>query len=113
MLEPHRLIFNKDQLRNEGKQHTNHLMSASSFPGPEKLGGWRKPLQFPLMQAKHGKTPREFWMESIALVTEFSLFLYYQGLDIQLQTITMKSYWLMVSRLLHDGALIERDNLRV
>lgn len=39
MPEPHRLIFNKDQLRNEGKQHTNHLMSANSFPGPEKGGG--------------------------------------------------------------------------
>lgn len=38
MPEPHRLIFNKDQLRNEGKQHTNHLVSASSFPGPEKEG---------------------------------------------------------------------------
>lgn len=29
-------------------------------------------------------------MESIALVTEFSLFLYYQGLGTQLQTITME-----------------------
>lgn len=69
---------------------------------------------FPLMQAKHGKAPGEFWMESIALVTNWVFVYSYitKGWDTQLQAIIMKSYWVMVSRLLHDGALIERDNLR-
>ena len=37
----------------------------------------KKNLVFPLMQAKHGKAPGEFWMESIALVTNWVFFYSY------------------------------------
>ena len=37
----------------------------------------KKILLFPLMQAKHGKAPGEFWMESIALVTNWVFFYSY------------------------------------
>lgn len=86
--EPQSLSFNKDQLKSEGKPHTNHLMSAKSFPGPKKN---------PLVSSHAGQT----WHGTKGFLNGINCtcyqlsslsFLCYQGIDAQLQAITMKSY---------------------
>lgn len=72
--ESHRLIFNKDQLKNEGAHHTNHLMSANSFPGPKRKK--KKPSCFLLCRpnmAKHQGNSE--WNQLHLLLTEFSFIL--------------------------------------